>query len=111
MSRRLCCFAIALAAVLSGGGGRAEEATRLEQGKKVYEREKCAMCHSIGGKGNRRNPLDGAGNRLSAEEIRKWIIAPREMKPGVKKKAYELSEEDLAVLVEYIDSLEGDASP
>jgi cytochrome c2 len=81
------------------------------RGGRVYEREKCATCHSIEGKGNRRHPLDGVGSRLSPEEIRGWIVAPRDMKPGVKKKAYKLSDEDLAVLVEYIDSLEGDPAP
>jgi hypothetical protein len=64
------------------------------------------MCHSIQGKGNPRYPLDGAGSRLSPEEIRKWIVAPQEMKPRVRKKAYELSGDDLDALVDYIASLE-----
>lgn len=80
----------------------------VEQGKRVYERERCAMCHSIAGKGNRRNPLDGAGSRLSREEIRKWIVAPQEIKPGVKKKAYKLSPADLDALIDYIRSLTTD---
>jgi cytochrome c2 len=77
-----------------------------EKGKQVYEREKCAMCHSIAGKGNKRNPLDGMGGRLGRDEIRKWIVSPQEMKPGVKKKAFDkLADEDLEALVDYIESL------
>jgi cytochrome c2 len=77
----------------------------VEAGRRVYEREGCRMCHAIAGEGNRRNPLDGVGSRLKPPDIRRWIVAPREMQPGVKKKAYTLPEEDLARLVEYLESL------
>ncbi|MFN2425594.1 MAG: c-type cytochrome [Candidatus Binatia bacterium] len=78
----------------------------IDDGKRVYEREGCAMCHSIDGKGNRRGRLDGVGARLGEDEIRKWIVSPDEMKPGVRKKAYKLSEPDLAALVAYMRSLQ-----
>lgn len=86
-------------------GCRAGEGTIVERARQVYEREGCPMCHSIAGKGNRRNPLDGVGSRLSREEIRKWIVSPQEMKPGVKKKNYELSEPDLEALIAYLHRL------
>jgi cytochrome c2 len=76
------------------------------RGQEVYRQQGCAMCHSIAGKGNRRAPLDGVGGRLSPDDIRKWLVAPQEMKPGVKKKSYEkLPPADLNALVEYLAEL------
>jgi cytochrome c2 len=83
----------------------AGDATAVDGGRQVYEREGCAMCHSIAGKGSRRVPLDGVGGRLGREEIRRWIVAPQEMKPGVKKEPYHIAEQDLDMLVEYLRSL------
>jgi cytochrome c2 len=83
------------------------ERTSLQHGKEVYERERCVMCHSIAGKGNRRSPLDDVGSRLSPDEIRAWITAPSEMQPGIKKKAFQLSDRDLNDLVDYLLSLRG----
>lgn len=91
-----------LASVLWSASCAAADATRAEQGKQVYEREGCKMCHSLQGVGNPRQPLDDVGTRLSPPDIRKWIVAPQEMKPGVKKKSYTLSEPDLDALVEYL---------
>jgi cytochrome c2 len=87
------------------GACQAAEPVSFEDGKRVYERERCRSCHSIDGKGNRRYPLDGVGGRLGPDDIRKWIVAPQEMKPGVKKEAYALSEADLAALLGYMGSL------
>jgi len=83
----------------------AADAATVERGKEIYEREKCAMCHSIAGKGNRRYPLDGVGSRLDGEEIRKWIVSPEQMKPGIKKKSYQLPQQDMEALVDYLSSL------
>ena len=46
---------------------------------KVYERHtKCCICHSIAGKGKRQGPLDGVGCKLTADEIRVWLIDPKD---------------------------------
>ena len=45
------------------------------------------------GEGNTRSSLDGVGARLSENDIRLWITAPKAMKPGIAKRAYELSDE------------------
>ncbi len=76
-----------------------------ELGRAVYARERCEVCHSIAGQGNARYPLDNVGRRLSADEIRKWVIAPREMNPMVRKPKFELSESDLAALVQFLIAL------
>jgi hypothetical protein len=58
--------------------------------------------------GSRRYPLDGVGSKLSADDIRTWIVAPREMNPKVSKRAFDsLSPPDLEALVAYVSSLGG----
>ena len=65
-----------------------------------------------GGKGSPRSPLDGIGERLSAEEIRKWIIAAPELEDELSgrvfrtKQAYgKLPEAELSALVAYLQML------
>ena len=78
------------------------------RGKEVYREQHCSACHSIGGAGNRRYPLDGVGGRLTETQIRKWIVAPREMDSTVRKRAYDkLPKGDLDALVKYLKSLGG----
>lgn len=78
----------------------------LEKGKQVYRQQRCQVCHSIEGSGNRRNPLDGVGAKLTGEEVRKWIVTPQEMDPKVRKRAYDkLAPEELEALVAYMMSL------
>jgi mono/diheme cytochrome c family protein len=55
-----------------------------EEGQKLYAAQKCAICHSIAGAGNKRGPLDGVGTKLTAEEIRAWILTPTEMAAKAK---------------------------
>jgi len=84
------------------------EDTKIERGKNVYIAQRCSQCHAIGGVGNRRSPLDGVGDRLKEDEIRKWIVAPQEMNPKVRKKAYDkLRPDELEALVAYLMSLKG----
>ncbi len=51
----------------------------VEKGKAVYAAQKCSVCHGIAGAGNKNNPLDGVGTKLSAADIRAWIVTPKEM--------------------------------
>ena len=60
-------------------GGRAQDAAQVKNGQEVYAAQKCSMCHSIAGKGSKTNPLDGVGAKLSADDIRQWIVNPAEM--------------------------------
>jgi mono/diheme cytochrome c family protein len=78
----------------------------VARGKAVYAEQRCSACHSIAGAGNKRNPLDGVGSKLKEADIRKWIVAPREMNPKVRKRAFDkLSKADLDALVAYMLSL------
>ena len=84
----------------------------IATGVRVYEEERCALCHSIGDDGNKRGPLDGVGSRLSAEDIERWMLVPDEMteETGAKRRPYmpaypDLSAEELEALVAYMLSL------
>jgi mono/diheme cytochrome c family protein len=107
-------FATTLAGmfVLSVSMG-AQDAKKIDAGKKVYEAQKCATCHMIAGKGNKMFPLDGVGAKLSATDIKRWLTHTAEMeaalakKPAMKmsSKKYELKDADLDALVAYLESL------
>jgi len=84
----------------------------IEKGKAVYDAQKCSLCHSIGGRGNAKGPLDKVGAKLSADDIKKWIVSPKEMKSETNRKpdmrAYpSLPAADLDALVAYMKSLKG----
>src|SRR5262245_20393103 len=84
----------------------AQEDAKISKGKTVFAAQKCTMCHAIEGKGNKNTPLDGVGGKLSADEIKKWIVSPKDMKADTKMKAYpSLTAEDLDALVTYLSSL------
>jgi mono/diheme cytochrome c family protein len=86
---------------------------QVKKGEAVYAAQKCQICHGIAGKGNKQNPLDGVGTKLSAEEIRNWIVHPDEMtaktkstkKPPMPKKYDKLPAADLDALVAYLQTL------
>lgn len=69
---RIVC-GITLAVVLVASVAFAQSAA-VERGKAVYAAQKCSVCHSIGGVGNKRGALDEVGSRLTADEIRQWIV-------------------------------------
>jgi mono/diheme cytochrome c family protein len=102
-------FAITLA--LAAGPAAAQGDAK--QGAKVYTAQKCQVCHSIAGKGSKANPLDGVGAKLSADEIRGWIMNPTEAaakakstkKPPMPNKYKTLPAADLDGLVAYMQSL------
>jgi mono/diheme cytochrome c family protein len=87
---------------------------QIKRGAEVYAAQKCQMCHAIAGKGNKLNPLDGVGKKLTADDIRQWIVAAPEMTEKTKAarkplmRSYpKLSKDDLDALVAYLQSLKG----
>jgi mono/diheme cytochrome c family protein len=80
-------------------------------GEQVFAAQKCALCHSVAGKGNPKGPMEEAVNKLSADEIREWITDPKAMtvktkatrKPAMKE--YSLPKADVDALVAYLTSL------
>jgi mono/diheme cytochrome c family protein len=80
-----------------------------DRGATVYAAQKCSICHSLDGRGMAKGPLDGVGSKLTADEIRQWIVNPAEMtaktnatrKPAMR--AYpNLPKEDLDALVAFL---------
>ncbi|MGH9220912.1 MAG: c-type cytochrome [Vicinamibacterales bacterium] len=106
--KNLCVVAVAVV-ILSAAPAWAQGA--VEKGAAVYAAQKCAMCHLLDGKGQAKGPLDGVGSKLTADEIREWIVNPAEMtkKHNATRKplmrAYpKLPKEDLDALVAFLAS-------
>lgn len=110
MTARSACFAIVFTFVTSLAW--AQNTAQVQKGQQVYMQQKCSICHSVNGVGNKKGPLDGVGAKLSADDIRKWITSAPEMAAAAKAerkpamKAYTtLSKDDLDALVAYVSSL------
>jgi mono/diheme cytochrome c family protein len=92
-------------------GAAAASAQSADAGKKVYDAQKCSICHSVAGVGNKKGPLEDSAAKLSADQIRQWIVDAPAMaaksnatrKPPMK--AYMLPKDDVDALVAYIQSL------
>lgn len=103
--------AVAAVALSMGFATTLGAQTPEARGAEVYAAQKCAVCHSIAGVGNRRGALEGVGTKLTPEEIRAWIVdatgmtaktnAPR--RPVMRD--YKLPPDDLTALVAYMVSL------
>lgn len=103
---------VVLLVVVCAGGVAAERQGAAAAGEKVFTAQKCTICHSLQGKGNKNGPLDGVGSKLSAAEMREWLTSPVEMakkqnatrKPPMKSFAA-LPKEDIDALVAYLQTL------
>ena len=101
------------AVIASAGIANAQDAAQVKKGEAVYAAQKCAVCHAIAGKGGKASPLDGVGAKLSADDIRSWIVSPIEAaakakstkKPPMPAKYGTLPAADLDALVAYMQSL------
>lgn len=104
-----CAMVVALT---TAGVASAQAQGQIDRGQKVFAAQKCSICHSIAGQGNKNGPLEGIGSKLSADEIRQWIVAAPEMTAKTKAerkpvmKAFTgLPTDDLDGLVAYLQSL------
>jgi mono/diheme cytochrome c family protein len=88
-------------------------ASAQDAGAKVYADQKCSTCHSIAGKGNAKGALDDVGSKLTADDIRQWIVDPAAAtakhnatrKPAMPAKYASLPKGDVDALVTYLASL------
>ena len=107
----LGCFVFALTA--SAGLAAAQDAALVKKGQGVYTAQKCSVCHAIAGKGGKSSPLDGVGAKLSAADIKAWIVTPVEAaakakstkKPPMPAKYGTLPAADIDAMVAYMQSL------
>lgn len=104
-------FAVLAMMCLTASLPLAQDAKQIERAQKVYVEKKCANCHSIAGKGNKKGPLDEVGTKLSAAEIKEWIADPVAMTTKTKAarkppmKSANLSAEDVDAMVAYMLTL------
>lgn len=110
--KRLLELGVVLVVLIWPAFGAAQDRAQVERGQQVFAAQKCSICHSIAGQGNKKGVLDDVGARLSAEQIRQWITNAPEMAAKAKAerkppmKAFTtLSAEDLDGLVAYLQSL------
>jgi mono/diheme cytochrome c family protein len=101
-------FVVMIVGLFAGGAF----AQNVDHGKQVYTDTKCAVCHSIGSQGNKKGLLDEVGSKLSAADIRAWIVSAPDMAAKTKAdrkppmKAYtDLSKSDVDDLVAYLQTL------
>jgi mono/diheme cytochrome c family protein len=89
----------------------AAQDAKFAKGEQVYGQQKCALCHSIGDKGNKKGPLDHVGAKLKADDLRQWIVDAKAMTARTKAprkpemKNYMLPKEDVDALVAYMQTL------
>jgi len=84
---------------------------KAARGAAVYTEQKCQLCHSVAGKGNAKGALDEVGSKLSAADLKAWIVDAKGMTAKTKAtrkpdmKSYTLPAEDVDALVAYMLTL------
>jgi mono/diheme cytochrome c family protein len=114
IKKAMLCVAAAAVAGAATPQANSQDAALVKKGQEVYAAQKCSMCHSIEGKGGKQSALDGVGKKLSADEIRGWIVDPTGMtaktkstkKPPMPNRYNKLPAADLDALVAYMQSLQ-----
>src|SRR5262247_2420826 len=102
---------VATVAICLGVAAAASAQDAKAKGEQVFAAQKCSLCHSIAGKGNAKGPLDGVGSKLTADEIRAWIVDAKGMTAKTKAtrkpemKQYTLPKDDVDALVAYLSSV------
>ena len=103
---------VAATAAFLAVAGSASAQDAAAKGKELFTSQKCTMCHAVAGQGNKKYPLDGVGAKLSAADIKQWLVNPDAQmaklseKPVMKMKSYKsLPDADIDALVAYVASL------
>ena len=112
--KRTWCTTTVLTAALTAvcAAAPAAQDAKADKGAKVFADQKCSLCHSIGGKGNAKGPLDDVGSKLTPDQIRQWITDPVTMtakakadrKPPMPSKYASLPKDDIDALVAYLSA-------
>ncbi|HRP25555.1 MAG TPA: cytochrome c [Thauera sp.] len=94
---------VALPAPIEGGEHR---------GRVVFDRNRCANCHSVAGEGNPRYPLDGVGARRTRAELHDWVVGAAALEAVLPSSAYRrkqqyqaMPDDELDALLTYLQSL------
>lgn len=108
-------LAMTVGAVALFSGATLLAQDKAADGKKVYDAQKCSLCHQIKGQGNKQYPLDGVGAKLKADDLKKWFTDTAAMEAKLAKKpavamsslmkSKKLSDADVDALVAYMLTL------
>jgi mono/diheme cytochrome c family protein len=94
-----------LGGFLAGSASAQDAAAR---GEKVYADQKCSICHYDQREGQPEGSLDTVGSKLSADDIRAWIVDAKGMTAKTKAprkpemRSYTLPPADVDALVAYL---------
>ena len=93
-------------------GSAAAAQEQIAHGREVFARQHCSGCHSVGGKGSPRSPLDGVGSRRDLEELRAWVVADESVRADLSPRAIaakhdyaQLPDTQMDALLAYLGSL------
>ena len=76
-------------------------------GATLFQTKACVACHSIGGHGGQVGPsLDEVSDRYAAEWLYEWLRNPAAVKPGTVMPKPELTDDERARLVFYLQSIQ-----
>ncbi|MDE3059040.1 MAG: cytochrome c [Bacteroidota bacterium] len=79
----------------------------IKDGRTIMEKSKCFSCHSINGAGGTIAPsLNGVRYRKTPEMISQWIKSPGSIKPGTAMPQYPFSDEQIAKIVSYLETVD-----
>jgi cytochrome c2 len=71
-----------------------------------YEKFACSACHQVKSQGGYVGPpLDGAGQRLKAGWIKKWLLHPQHWRPGTLEPKLQASDAEVSALAAFVLSL------
>lgn len=82
----------------------------VAKGKELVDQKKCSICHSIDGKGGRKDitPLNGITKDKTDEYLTGSLLDPKKtIKADTKMPSYKdkLSDDDVKAVIEYLKSL------
>jgi len=102
---------VTVALCLGVAATAAAQDAKVAKGQQLFVDQKCALCHSVAGKGNAKGTLDDVGAKLKVDEIRQWIVDAKGMTAKTKAprkpemKQYTLPQDDVDALVAYLSTL------
>lgn len=80
----------------------------VEQGKAIYAKLRCSMCHKVEGSGGKKGPdLTDVGMRRDAAWLHKYLPNPKSVDPKATMPPVKASHDDLDRLVDYLLTLKG----
>jgi mono/diheme cytochrome c family protein len=106
-------LAIVVLFLVSTAGAALAQDAKVQKGQKIYTDQKCSLCHSVGGHGNAKGPLDNVGSKLSADELRQWITDAKTMTAKTKAtrkppmKQFTLPKDDVDAVIAFLQTLKG----